>query len=462
MHPAILLLLSFGCVALLYVLSAIRHYLIRITNRIRMISDTALKCLITKAGFYSIAWPLLSTRRGDREVRLSDTPLKCLITKVEFYSIAWSLLSTRIGDRELRRMKRKLIITSSVLLLAAFAKAQEKLTINDIFSSISTNHPDLKNYDAQIRSLDEAAKGARNWEPPQVSTGLWMVPYNPSLWTKQSNGSTGMGQYMISGEQMFPNKKRLDAEQNYMQAMSSVEKEKKNASLNELYAGAKQNYYQLIIIKKKSAVLDQDEKLLDFMIKNAELRYKNNLGKISSYYKAKASLGNIESMRVMLENDIVQKRIALNTLMNRDKTIVFDIDTSYTIKDYSNYQFDSTSFNNSRSDIKAVDRNIQLTFLQQQVERAKLKPEFGISYWHMFGFGGFPMQYTLMGTVKLPMAKWSSRASKANVESLKWKAESLNQQKRTIINEASGRAEGMRNEIGAKKKQIKLFEDNII
>ena len=69
MHPAILLLLSFGCVALLYVLSAIRHYLIRVTNRIRIISDTPLKCLITKAEFYSIAWPLLSTRRGDREVR---------------------------------------------------------------------------------------------------------------------------------------------------------------------------------------------------------------------------------------------------------------------------------------------------------------------------------------------------------------------------------------------------------
>src|SRR5207302_3784342 len=121
------------------------------------------------------------------------------------------------------------------------------------------------------------------------------------------NGSTGMGQYMISAQQMFPNKKRLDAEQNYMQAMSSVEKEKKNVSLNELYAGAKQNYYQLIIVKKKLVVLDQDEKLLDFMIKNAELRYKNNLGKISAYYKAKASIGNILSMRITLENEIAQK-----------------------------------------------------------------------------------------------------------------------------------------------------------
>jgi outer membrane protein, heavy metal efflux system len=359
-------------------------------------------------------------------------------------------------------MKRKLIIISSVLSLALLANAQEKLTLDDIFSRISTNSPSLKSFDAQIRSLDETAKGARNWEPPELGTGFWTTPYNPNLWKRQSNGNTGMGQYMISAQQMFPNRKRLDAEQSYMQTMSSVEKEKKNANLNELYAAAKQNYYQLIIIKKKMAVLDQDEKLLDFMIKNAELRYKNNLGKIGSYYKAKAELGNIQRMRVMFENEMVQKRIMLNTLMNRDKTAAFDIDTTYAIKDYSNYQFDSTIFINARSDIKSVDREIQLTVLQQDVEKAKLKPEFGLRFDHMFGFGGFPMQYSLMGMVKLPMAKWSSRTSKANVESLKWKAESFNQQKQTIINEASGKAEGMRNEIESKKRQIKLFEDNII
>jgi len=209
-------------------------------------------------------------------------------------------------------------------------------------------------------------------------------------------------------------------------------------------------------------VLDQDEKILDFMIKNAEIRYKNNMGKISAYYKAKASLGNIETMRIMFENEMTQKRIALNTLMNRDKNILFDIDTTYSVRSYSTKEFDSTSFINSRSDIKAIEREIQVTGLQQEFEKSKLKPEFGIRFDHMFGFGGLPMQYSLMGMVKLPMAKWSSRSSKANVESLKWKTESLNQQKQGLINEASGMAYGMKNEILSRQKQIKLYEDNII
>jgi outer membrane protein, heavy metal efflux system len=359
-------------------------------------------------------------------------------------------------------MKQKIIVILAILSFTCAAHSQEKMKLEDIFSSITNNHPDLRGFDAQIRSLDEAAKGAKNWEPPLLSTGLWMTPYNPSMWKKQNDGSPGMGQYMISAEQMFPNKKMQNAQQAYMQSMSTVEKERKNANVNDLYVQAKKNYFQWIVIKKKLNVLAQDEKILDFMIKNAEIRYQNNLGKISSYYKAKASLGNIETMRIMLENEMTQKRIALNTLMNRDKNLAFDIDTTYNVKNYEALQLDSTAVSHSRSDIKAIEREIQLAGLQQEVEKAKLKPEFGVRFDHMFGFGGLPMQYSLMGMVRLPMAKWSSRASKANVESLKWKAESLNQQKETLLNEAAGMATGMLNEIQSRRKQIKLYEENII
>jgi outer membrane protein TolC len=247
-----------------------------------------------------------------------------------------------------------------------------------------------------------------------------------------------------------------------MEAVSSVDAEKKKASLNELYAMAKKNYYEWLIIKKKVSVIDQNERLLNFMIQNAEIRYKNGLEKISAYYKAKAALGNLQNTRLVLENDIKQKQVALNTLMNRDKLTVFDIDTFYQVKDYAAAQLDSTTFINSRSDIKAVEKDIQLTYLQQSAERAKLKPEFGVTYNHMFGFGGQPMQYSLMGTVKIPMAKWSSKTVNANVESLKWKVASLNQQRQMLVNDVSGAAYNMKNEIALKEKQLKLFDENII
>lgn len=357
-------------------------------------------------------------------------------------------------------MKRIFAITISTYLLSHSAIAQV-LKLNDLLDSIQTSYPSLKMYDAEIQSLDAAAAGARTWMAPQVSTGFWMTPYNTSLWKADGAVNTGMGQYMISAEQMFPNKKYNDANEEYMRAMSSVEKENKQATLNELLAVAKKSYYEWIIIEKKLSVLDQSEKILQFMITNAEIRYKNGLGKISAYYKAKASLGNIENMRIALENEIVQKRIAINTLINRNKLLDFSIDTNYMSKDYSGAVFDSSLFYTSRSDIKAIDKNIQLAFLQQDIEKAGLKPQFGVRYDHMFGFGGFPAQFTLMGMLKIPM-NWSTKMNKANIESLKWKAQSLEDQKVSMANEYAGMAYQMQQNIIAKKKQIELFDKNII
>lgn len=353
-----------------------------------------------------------------------------------------------------------------VFLLVCFLPVKyisaQTLKLDAIIDSINTSHPVVKMYDNEIRSMDEAAKGAKSWMPPEVSTGLWMVPYNPGLWKKDDMGGTGMGQYMIGGQQMLPNKKKQNADAAYMNAMSSVEKEKKNATLNELINDAKQLYYEWIILEKKLAILDQNEKLIDFMIKNAEIRYKNGLGKISAYYKAKAALGNVQNMRLMFENDIREKRIRINALMGRNAMTNFDIDTAYKLNDYSTFVFDSTLFYSTRSDLRSIDKDIDLTWLKQETERQSLKPQFGIRYEHMFGFGGLPMQYSLMGMVKIPLAKWSSKMNKANIESLKWKANSLQSQKEMMVNEYSGMAYGMRNELELKKRQLKLYDDNII
>lgn len=361
---------------------------------------------------------------------------------------------------------KKVLLILICFYVSVKLSSQQTMSLQAVLDSIRSANPVLKMYDNDIRSMDEAAKGANSWMPLELETGLWMTPYNPNRWKKMEDGmggyEEGMGQYMISVQQMFPNRKKQDAEFVYMSAMSSVEKEKKNFSLNQLYAEAKKNYYNWVIIQKKRNVLAQNEKLINFMIQSAELRYKNGLEKINAYYKAKAALGSLEKMQVMLENEIVLKRIALNTLMNRDKLVEFSIDTSYTFKDYSGDLFDSTQFLASRSDLKAVNKEIQLNWLKFGAEKAKLKPEFGIRYDHMFGFGGLPMQYSLMGMVKIPFTRGASRMYKASMESIRWRNESLQQEKQMILNEAAGMAQSMRNEIVAKQKQINLYEGKII
>ena len=336
---------------------------------------------------------------------------------------------------------------------------QTKMSLENIFSNIQKDHPQMKMYDAQIRSSDEAAKGAKSWAPPEFGAGFFMTPYNLNL-TKAMGTQNGMGSFMISASQMFPNKKEQNANAEYLQSMSSVDKENKKLSLNELYAEAKKNYYDWLVIEKKQSVINDNEKLLNFMIQSTELRYKNNLGKLNAYYKAKAELGKIENYREALNNEIKQKQIILNTLMNRDKNEDFDIDTNYTIKNYTS--IDTSFLVQSRSDIKAVEQDIKVNQLQLNLEKAKQLPQFGIEYGHMIGFGKSPWLFSLMATVKIPLAPWSAGSYKANIESLKWKEQSFESQKQVIINQASGEAERLLSSINSKKKQLQLFEENII
>ena len=357
-------------------------------------------------------------------------------------------------------MKRFQILIG-LTLITSVAMSQQVLTIQEIQSAIQTNHPALKMLDAEARSMNEEAKGAYSWMPPEVGAGFFQTPYDPGRW-KSINGQPGMGAFMISAQQMFPNKKRQNAEFAYMNAQSSVELQKKDVIVNELLFTARKNYYDWIVLEKKLKVLDENDKLLKFMIQSAEIRYKNGLGKISAYYKAKAALANVENMQLMLRNEINQKRIAINTVMNRSTETVFAVDTNYVWYNFNRSMFDSVSLMKQRSDIKVIDRSIEVNKLERTAELAKLKPEFGIQYNHMTGWARQPLMFTVMGMVKIPLAKWSSKMNKAKAESLVWQNEALRNQQQMIVNEASGMADNSFTELELKKKQMKLYEEQII
>jgi outer membrane protein TolC len=353
----------------------------------------------------------------------------------------------------------KLLIGGLFIMQSAFS--QKLLTMQEIQTAIEKNHPTLKMLDADARSMTEAAKGAYSWMPPEFGAGFYQVPYNPSMW-KSMNGQPGMGSIMISAQQMFPNKKRQNAEFDFMNAQSTVELQKKEVVLNELLFTARKNYYDWIVLEKKLKVLKDNNNLLKFMMQSAEIRYKNGLGKISAYYKAKAALANVENMQLMLNNEIEQKRIAINTIMYRNADEPILIDTNYVWLNFNKEMFDSSSLMQNRSDIKVIDRNMEINNLERKSELTKLNPEFGIQFNHMTGWSGQPSMFSVMAMVKIPFAKWSSKMNKSKAESLVWQNESLKNQKQMILNEASGMAHASYTELELKKKQMLLYEQQII
>lgn len=354
----------------------------------------------------------------------------------------------------------KYYITIICLILNLTSGKAQTLSLDEVLVLVKDNNPQLKMYDAEIKSMDAAASGARSWMAPQVETGFFMTPYNAKLWKANEMGN-GMGNYMLGVTQMIPNASRLKADSNYMNAMSSVEAENKNYTLNQLNALAKTNYYQWLVLNKKLKVANDNLLLLDYMIKSMEIRYKYSMDKMSAHYKATARYSELENTILMMENEICQKRVVLNTLMARDKNSAFEINSTFKFIDINGMKIDTASLSKSRSDVKAIEKTMALNELKIEAEKSKFLPEFGVKYDHMFAFGQQPQQFSLMGMITIPMP-WSTKMNKANVTSFKIKNESLNWQKQMILNEASGMISGMTNELSSLKKQYEIAEKTII
>ncbi len=344
--------------------------------------------------------------------------------------------------------------------------AQNILSLDSILIKIDKNHPDLKMYDAKIKAFNTYAEGARSWEPPKFGAGFFMTPYKTSEWSKQTdnNGNTynGMGQFMLSFEQTIANRNKLRSKESYLLAMSGSEKENKNFEKNRLFNEAKSNYYDWIIIKKKLTVLHESEALVNFIIQSSKIRFIYNKEKLGSIYKAEAQLGELKNSISILENEIRRKNISVNVLLNQEKNKVFDIDTTYHLVNYDLMIVDSTALLNARSDIKSLEQSLIVARLNQEVERNKIRPDFGIKYDHMFAFGGQNNLFTLMGMVTLPIAPWSSREYKANIKALSYEMAALQAQKQTILNETSGKLFELSTELKSLTQQLNTYEKIII
>ncbi|PAW95347.1 hypothetical protein CKK33_18315 [Mucilaginibacter sp. MD40] len=346
----------------------------------------------------------------------------------------------------------QVIFTMLICFAGVSTVKAQRLSLDSVLARITAN-PALQAYDAKISAQDVYATGAKSLDAPKISAGQYQTPY-------QVNPNTGS--FMVQAEQMFTNPAKLRAKQDYMKGMSKVTAEDKNYLKNQLIAQAKQNYYDRVVLEKKLALLQNTQSLLEYMLKDANIRLTYGKEKLPNIYKAKADLYQLDNIREQLNNEISQKNIMLNTLMNRDKQTPFTVDTSLVLKDYETAVTDTASLANARSDIKGISRNIDLQQLNAQVEYSKRKPDFGIQAGHMFSYGGMANQYILMASVTIPIVPWASKEYKANLKGIRYEVAELQQKKLDMLNQAEGQLAGLRTDMGSKKRQLKNYNQNII
>ncbi|MBW3545497.1 MAG: TolC family protein [Bacteroidetes bacterium] len=347
-----------------------------------------------------------------------------------------------------------------LLLVSSLAAAQQQpLSLDSILQQVKERNPMLQQYSTRARAREAEAEGATAWMPPMVGGGVFMLPYPGQMAEAGDKGSV-----MVSAEQDIPNPARQRANRAYFNSRAALEEASRAMQYNQLRAEVKNAYYSWLVLEKQMAVLKENERIMQFLLKLARVRYPYSQGNLGSIYLAEARLHEVENMQLMTSSQIKQQNILLNTFMNLPRQQEFRIDTSTVLPAAILLeQVDTSYLRSRRSDIGLMNSTIASMQLDVARERLQRKPEFRIRFDHMSPLGGMmPSQFTLMGMVSIPIAPWSSRMYRAGTRAMNLEIQAMQEEREGMLNEAEGMARSMAIELNSMRQQTENYRLKII
>jgi cobalt-zinc-cadmium efflux system outer membrane protein len=351
------------------------------------------------------------------------------------------------------------IILISGMLSAFFGADAQVITLDSVLASVDRNNPMLQEYDRKVQAQQAYVAGAKSWMAPMVGAGTFMTPYGRQMLMDERD----KGSVMFSFEQQIPNPAKLNANQKYFESRASVEEEARAFRFNSLKAEAKAVYYQWLAAEKKLKVLHENERIMELMVKLARLRYPYNQGSLGNVYKAEGRLSEVQNMAIMIEGTIEEKRYRLAALMNKPGLAQITIDTTTVVDfDPNAVAYDTATLSSQRSDVKQLDKTIQVMRLNQQLQTMQSRPDFKIRFDHMQPLGKMPTQFTAMAMVSIPIAPWSSKMYKSEVQGMQYDIQAMRKGREGILIEARGMLAGMSAQLVRMKQQLDNYQTKII
>ncbi|MBL7852430.1 MAG: TolC family protein [Cyclobacteriaceae bacterium] len=351
----------------------------------------------------------------------------------------------------------RLKITTILVCLAASANAQV-LTLDSVLRLVAARNPMLQEYDMRSKAQQAYTAGAKGWMAPMVGAGTFMTPY-----PGQNPEEASKGSLMITVEQNIPNPAKLAANERYFASRSAVEDQGKAKQFNLLRAEAKSAYYQWLVAERKRVVLKEGDQILDLMLKLARLRYPYNQGSLGSIYKTEGRQHEVRNMLLMTEGEIEEASARLKALMNLPANAALAIDTTLRIGFNHSLAEDTASLRMTRSDIRQIDKTIEVMRLNRELQQYQAKPEFRLRFDHMQPLGqGMPTQFTAMAMVSIPIAPWSSKMYKSEVRGMEYDIEAMRRGQESILLEARGMLAGMTAQLRRMEQQLENYRTRII
>lgn len=354
-------------------------------------------------------------------------------------------------------------LTSGLLMLSLllfFELKAQVVPLDSVLVVIDRQNPMLKEYESKVNALKTYAGGAKSWMAPMVGVGPYWYPYPGE--SVMSEAEKGM--FMATIEQDIPNPAKLKAKKNYFASKAGVEQQNRAIQYNKLRSEAKTFYYKWLVAEKKKKVLHENEEIIQLMLKLARIRYPYNQGTLGNIYKAEARLHEVQNMLFMTHGDIEESHFRLKSLMNLNAGDSIMVDTSVVIDfEFNSTMLDSASLVDQRSDVKQIDKSIEVMRLNQRFQQFQAKPDFKIRFEHMNPRGeGMPQQFSAMAMVTIPIAPWSSKMYKSEVKGMEYDIDAMKREREALLNEARGMLAGMAAQLTRMKQQLFNYESKII
>jgi outer membrane protein, heavy metal efflux system len=346
-----------------------------------------------------------------------------------------------------------------ILMLLTLNAGAQVITLDSLLSLVERQNPMLQEYDNKAKALKEYSSGATSWMAPMVGAGTFMTPYpNQMLMDERDEGAV-----MFSLEQEIPNPLKLKANKNYLKSRATVEEQGRAIAFNNLRSEVKTYYYQWLVAEKKVVLLQENERIMDLMLKLARIRYPYNQGSLGNIYKAEGRLSEVQNMLLMSRSDIEEKSFRLKALANLPQSDSISIDTTTQVEFKSEHIFmDTASLAEQRSDIRQIDKTIEVMKLNQQLQKMQSRPDFKIRFDHMQPLGNMPTQFSAMAMVSIPIAPWSSKMYRSEVKGMQYNIEAMKKGREAILIETRGMVAGMANQLVRMKQQLSNYETKII
>jgi len=352
-----------------------------------------------------------------------------------------------------------ILVTTGLCFGLMHWSSAQVISLDSVLHVIDAQNPMLQEYDSKVKALNTYTEGAKSWMAPMVGAGTFMTPYpNQLLMDERDKGSV-----MFSVEQSIPNPAKLNANKRYFASRAAVEEQGRSYQFNALRAEAKTFYYQWLVAEEKLKVLHENERFVNLMLKLTRLRYPYNQGSLGNIYKVEGRLSEVQNMILMTQGDIEEKQFRLKTLMNLSPDAKIMVDTTMRVQfESSQIIYDTAALSAQRSDVRQIDKTIQVMQFNQQLQRSQAKPDFKIRFDHMQPLGNMPTQFTAMAMVSIPIAPWSSKMYKSEVKGMQYDIEAMRKGREALLIETRGMLAGMAARLIRMQQQLENYNTKII